>query len=560
MKPFTSAFFGAVYCCFFIIGYQNVYSAEEECTFTDKIARTTLHLPAESTDINSSSVGTTGNNGSEGRMVEVHKLAESEEKEEKEEIIETEEKTKSIPAPTANNLIDLTYSIDTPTVRHIWKGLNIFSAADCLNMKPINPPDVTMGVSKNYVAQMVHNSIEVWDKDGVPIIKQSLHDFFNISRDHYMTDPVMIYDKSIGAWFAAIVDGGIENRTENGLSYWSCIPTCKIVLGKSHNDNPTKNRTLIDILPAQEAFFPDEPKISVSKFNVFITATEFNVTSPDQNFFVAYMIDKPFKDFRRDPWSNRVLILPYKNQHFVVPEKEHSSCSTTVALVKDDPTEKYSNASSIQILDFCDKNYISYLGPIEVKLPEKSKLVPALNLRALITETDLKISSALRDGKSLWIALQAACHPTMISNYSCVRVLKLDNVTTEEDYDYSLVNDTQVYLSGTNQYFPAIAISNEKKLFLISGFSNSSIFPSLSFSQILSENRTLNLQNVFGSYINNSTRYGDYFGSALDPVDGSVWFSGQYVDGSILLPIPPDFADIPRIREQSWSTIIANLS
>ena len=106
----------------------------------------------------------------------------------------------------------------------------------------------------------------------------------------------------------------------------------------------------------------------------------------------------------------------------------------------------------------------------------------------------------------------------------------------------------------------AIAISNDRNFFFIFGFGNSTIFPSVGISELISENESKNIYRVFGSYINNSTRYGDYFGSAIDPIDGSVWFSGEYVDGSISIPIPSEFKGIYHMREKTWSTIMANIS
>ena len=358
--------------------------------------------------------------------------------------------------------------IKASEVKQIWKGLDIFSAADCKLLNPINPPDVTMGVSNNHVAQMVHNSIQVWDKTGTPIMKQSLYDFFNISRNHYMTDPMMLYDNSSGNWFATIVDGG-ENRLENGLSSWSCRPLCKVILAKSSNDNPMKNVTLVEINTPHSGFFPDQPKISVNKYNLFMTTTEFNITSPEQNLFVAYLIDKELESFFDDPESRRIYPIPWPNQHFAVPESLPSGCTTTVALVKDNSTDEYSNASSIQVLDYCNSDYVAApIGPTEVKLPTQSKLVPARNLKDLISETDLKISSAIRNNQSVWIAVQPACQPDEISSNSCVRIFKIDNTTiTPDNYNYSLTEDWTLHTNNTDLYYPTLAISKDKKLFLM---------------------------------------------------------------------------------------------
>ena len=79
-------------------------------------------------------------------------------------------------------------------------------------------------------------------------------------------------------------------------------------------------------------------------------------------------------------------------------------------------------------------------------------------------------------------------------------------------------------------------------------------------SYLASENKTENRILIFGSNINNSTIYGDYFGSAIDPVDGSVWLSGQYVDDSVPLPDNILSDELRRTQDKTWSTMIANVS
>jgi hypothetical protein len=439
----------------------------------------------------------------------------------------------------------------------LWKGLNIFSAADCIKMRPTNPPDVTLGVSKNHVAQMVHNSIQVWDKTGKLILKESLHDFFNISRMNYITDPVILFDNSSDNWYSIIVDGGNESRDpKSGLTGWSCNPICKVVIVKSNNDNPTQNRSIIEINATEKNFFPDEPKIAVNKFNLFMTTSEFNITSGAENHFYTYMIDKEF----RNVFEGRAYVfLPlWSDQHFAVPERNPSNCTSTAALVKDNPRELYSSASSIVLYNFCDNRSVgSPYGAYNVYLPATSKLMPAVSLIPLINESDLKISSAMRDNESTWLALHAACKPTEISNTSCVRIIKLNYVPAEDEYN--LAADIQFHINNTDLYYPAVGVSKDRKVYFVYGFSNSSIFPSLGISKVVSENQIEIKYRIFGSYINNSTRYGDYFSGAIDPIDGSVWLSGEYVDGSLANPVPQQFNDRPHMREQTWSTYIANV-
>jgi len=444
------------------------------------------------------------------------------------------------------------------SVKNIWKGLNFYSAADSIDMRPINPPDITIGVSKNYVAQMAHNSIQVWDKTGKPIAKHSLYDFFNISRGNYLTDPEMIYDNSSGNWFSTIVDGG-KIDWKNGLAYWSCKPDgCSVVLVKSNSDDPIQNRSSMRIKPVSPNFFPDQPKIAVSNSKVFMTTTEFNVTNENMNFFYTYMIDKNLSNFQ---------VKQRLPQHFVIPEYVPSKCVSTVGLVKENKSDMNSNVSLLEIIDQCDPEDIVHIrGPESVSLTPQFKLITPSKFKQplidqpLVDDPELAITSSIRNGQSIWIALHSKCQPFPISNVSCVRILRLDNVTTETDYAYALRQNTQFNMINADLYYPAIGISKYGKFFFISGFSNSSAFPSVTINELVSMNQTSEVYRIIGSYVNNSTRYGDYFGSSIDPSDGSIWFSGEYVDQSISIPMPTQFKLKPWLRDQTWSTFIANVS
>lgn len=539
--------------------YETAYSLENTCVNQNKV-EINEEVGEKSVDLKQVTNGT-GYNQSELRTIEIHKEPGMEGAIKSEQLIRERENFSDTPIYASNS--PESSPLSSPVAKIKWKGLNSFSAADCITMRPINPPDVTIGVSKNHVAQMVHNSIQVWDKSGNPLVKESLYDFFNVSRENYLTDPEIIYDNTSGNWFSTIVDGGTEVRTENNYSSWSCKPAgCSVILVKSSNDNPIQNRSILRINASSPDFFPDQPKVAVNKFNLLVTTSEFNITNEAETLSFAYMIDKEFRNiFDALPWD----VKPWgSSQHFALQVSSPSNCTYSAALVKEDRLAIDSNVSLIQIAEYCDNTDIATLfGPYPVPLPSESKLVPAPKFKQpinqpLVNEIDLAISSGIHNGQSAWITLHAACQPVSISDHSCVRILKFDRIPAEDKY--ILAENTQFHINDTDVYYPAIGITRDGKVFFISGFSNSSTFPSLAVSQLKSENQTMVVYRIFGSDINNSTRYGDYFGSAIDPIDGSVWLSGEYVDGSLSIPVPTEFEDIPNVRENTWSTIIANVS
>lgn len=467
-----------------------------------------------------------------------------------------------------------------PRINKRWYGLDIYSAAELKevnssfpNLRAVNPPDITIAVGKDHVIQLVHSAIQIWNKTGEPLKKVSLHDFFNISKSNYITDPAVTYDKSSGKWFATIVDGGRENMT-NGSSYPTCqLSGCKVILAISDHEDPNRTWSLYPINATKSGYFPDIPKISVSKFNLTMSTIEFQVYPKwkDQpSYPKTYMIDKNLLS-KSNPTMNIQYMEPVTPDYpiqFINP----SNCSSTAALYKENSSDVYSPVSKMKITDYCNPNDMgSFIGK-EVQIP---RLYPAPIFRQpLLNEThddnenqkfELTILTALRNDTTIWIGLHSACQPNSISNNSCVNILRMDKINRTGNlrtpsYEYNITENTQFHINHTDVYYPAIGISKDGRLFFISGFSNSTIYPSLMASYLASENKTENRILIFGSNINNSTSYGDYFGSAIDPVDGSVWLSGQYVDDSVPLPDNIPLDELRRTQDKTWSTIIANVS
>lgn len=461
---------------------------------------------------------------------------------------------------------------EVPMIERSWRGLNIISAAEIKDTNSstkyarlINPPDVTLAVGKNHIAQIVHSMIEIWDKTGVHLQNSSLHHLFNISRNHYVTDPKIFYDNTAGHWFATIVDGGIERDAEER---YTCQPICKVIVAVSNSNDPTQAWHIKEVNAKDFGFFPDQPNFTVNKLNFTLTTIEFQAF-PEINhsnfIYRTYFLDKNIL-INENSSMGEIFGITTNEARYPIPHINPFDCSSTASAIKENG--EFSMVESIKIIDYCDPADPANNNPTVINLP--SKLYPApkfkqpsLQSKVENEKMEVKILSAVRNNSSVWLALHSACTPIALSNGSCVNILRFDKVNapgTVHGYNYSLSENTQFSISGTDVYYPSIGMSKNGKLFFISGFSNLHTFPSLMVSQLVSVNNTKDRYLVFGSGINNSTSFGDYFASAIDPVDGSVWLSGQYVDGSIPVPSNLPVEQWNKVRDKTWSTIIAKVS
>jgi hypothetical protein len=110
-----------------------------------------------------------------------------------------------------------------------------------------------------------------------------------------------------------------------------------------------------------------------------------------------------------------------------------------------------------------------------------------------------------------------------------------------------VIKDFDVGTPGQNLFYPSLEITPNGTMGMVFGVSGSDVYPSLMFgakfsndaSNALSEQRPVKIGSA--SYTNPTQgtalicpdmtcRYGDYFGSALDPVNPEmIWIAGEYI-------------------------------
>ena len=163
----------------------------------------------------------------------------------------------------------------------------------------------------------------------------------------------------------------------------------------------------------------------------------------------------------------------------------------------------------------------------------------------LVTNDD-RVLSAAWESNVLWFSLTDSCVPRGDAKIrSCARLIEITtsgtgSPTKVQDFDYAVAN--------TYLFYPAVSLS-QGKLVVVFGESSSTVFPSLLVTGRDPTDQPGILQNVVtiraGTANDESTRYGDYFGAATDPIGASTfWVAGEY-----------------RVDEvfQNWSTAIAQV-
>jgi hypothetical protein len=415
--------------------------------------------------------------------------------------------------------------------------LNVQEANVNPNSRP-SPPDVAMAVGPNHVMQIVHHGVQIWDKTGNILGFSYLEDFFNTENGHFIGDQDILYDNASGHWFATIFDLGlVEPHPENGEMIPTCKPNgCSILVAVSSSDDPTNSWSLY---PFNFGYvIPDYPHIAVNDDKLLFTVNDFPIYDEGYNGVQILVADKNAL-IRGDTQDIPYMVTPPTQRYFtLLPVRAIDSTECIYMLSTDSAVVTNPNNpvfTQLNLFNACGNpsnndvqiNHLKDIPMAGAPLPV-SAFQPDIPKK--IDTGDERMLTAVYGDGMIVNGFNTSCLPGGTSAQTCIR-LQIINVT-----DFSLIDDTNIGIRGLDVYHPAIAVDGEGKFAFMTAVSGSDAYLSLLAGD---ENYNLKLLAAGGSAINDhpadpkNNRYGDYLASATDPVDGSIWVSGEYVDPNL---------------------------
>ncbi len=175
---------------------------------------------------------------------------------------------------------------------------------------------------------------------------------------------------------------------------------------------------------------------------------------------------------------------------------------------------------------------ISFMKSIPLIQPVSVPPSPILGLGLpTLNVNGFRLLNAVYKNGSFWSSSNTACIPSGSTlNLSCANVVRLDAVD-----EINPILGLQKTLSNpsADYYYPALGIDPAGNIRVIFGSSNPfDLFPSLFIINILPNGSTTIAPRslVTGQTVYVDSRWGDYFGAAVDPSDpSSIWVHGEYV-------------------------------
>jgi hypothetical protein len=390
-----------------------------------------------------------------------------------------------------------------------FDGLNQIQSCTCV------PPDVQVAAGPSHVVEMVNLEGEVFTKQGVSNKTFTLSSFF-LSGSDSISDPKILFDLSSNRWFASLVDISVRS----------------VVVAVSSTSDPTGTWTIYRL--SAGTFLPDQPIIGVSDDKFVASANDFR----SSGIFAGakyWVLNKA----QMLAGSSVSLFSSSVNSGFFSIHPVQSLSSTTIQyMVGNVVSGGALSTTTMELFSVTGVPGVSTVTTTISALAVSSLTIPPAGVQPGTTSTidtsDIRVQDAQWSKGILWYGLDDACTPTGDTQVrSCVRLTQLDTtispVAVKQDFDYGV--------SGQYFFYPALREDDLGDLDLLYGYSSSTLFPSLAVtgqaakdpSTSLGMPRTLKS----GLDVDTSTRYGDYFGAGLDPVDSSVvWAAGEYHSSS----------------------------
>jgi hypothetical protein len=381
------------------------------------------------------------------------------------------------------------------------------------------PPDVQVAVGPNYIMEMNNLEGKTFTKTGGSISTFSLHPFFVISSSDEITDPRIMYDTGSGRWFASISD--------------LTLNTVKVAVSTSSIPNAFK------IFNFKFSNCPDYPTIGLNDDKFAVSVNLFASVCNGGYAGVQYYIIN--KSYMIGATSTPIYSRSSPNTSIFSLQPIQSSSSTPtlyMATVGDDLS------THATVYSFSKPPSTSNVPTSIVNYPIQTTHIPPNAIQRgtsnQVDTGDARILDTSWYNGRLWLTFNDACTPSGdVQTRSCIRLIQINTPTS------SLSQDFDVGAKAAYYFYPALRMDSSSNLLVVFGASSSNIYPSIfATGQAATggplDSSPLTLKN--GTYPETTSRFGDYFGAAVDPSNTSiVWEAGEYHLSSL------------------WSTFIATM-
>ncbi len=372
------------------------------------------------------------------------------------------------------------------------------------------PPDVQVAAGQDYLMEIVNLEGEVFSKQGLPVKMFALADFFSSGSDS-LSDPKILFDAPTGAWFVSLID----------------ITNGEVLLAVSSTPSPLGTWKTYSLQTGGR--LPDQPIIGLNDDKLVVSANIFTI-SPFNYYGAQYWVLDKAQMVVGSPLVDYSSYGPDPGLFSVHPVQSLGPTSTefmvSTGLVPDTNVELFTIAGTARMVTV---NTVTITIAPLVSPPGGSQ--PGTT--SVIDTGDNRVLDAAWFQGMLWLVLNDGCTPSGdTTTRPCVRMIELDTSSL------AVVQDFDIGAAGSSYYYPTLRIDASGNVAVLYGYSNQTVYPSLAATGRSGNDPVGTVRSptvlVQGSASDMSLRYGDYFGSALDPSDQMlVWLAGEFHNSTL---------------------------
>src|SRR5256712_4138003 len=418
--------------------------------------------------------------------------------------------SESQPAPSANSPLATGFA-------GLSYGMSYTCGAGFTCTDRATPPDVQIAAGPNYIVEMVNIVYGVWTKQGALGKVSGLASLWGSGSD-YIGDPKVLYDSQSGRWFASLLD----------------VSQGSVRFGASASDDPTGSWHTYSFKTS--GYCPDQPILGVNDDKVMVSANDY---LPGSKGCSGTFVGLQYWIFNKSQMltgaSVEYQVIPPDSSLFSL-HPVHSLTSTKTEYV----VSSFASGSGLNLYSITGvpPNVQISQRVLSISTLHAPPPVPQLNAATQIDTGDNRVLDASWSNGTMWVSLNDGCTPAGDSALrSCLRLIEVNTNTN------SVLQDWDVATPGHYYFYPALRADSKGDLFVVFGYSNSSVYPSVAVAAhgfadpINTLGQPITLAAGLGPEANATgfcpsypvCRYGDYFGATTDPSDTSfVWVAGQY--------------------------------
>jgi hypothetical protein len=373
---------------------------------------------------------------------------------------------------------------------------------------------------------MANSLGEIWDKQGNPIKTFYLTSLFQTGATHLVFDPRVLYDVSSQRWFAIAADK--DNQT--------------VRFAVSQADDPmagwwTYHFTL------NSGTWADQPLIATSGDKLVISLNDYNLSNASFVGAEYWIINKvealtgsPLHYIASGPDSSLFSIHPVKS----------TASNNTIYMFSVEQERGYVRLFRVDGLPPSPR-----VSPIELPVSAITSPPNATQFGSdfLVNTGDTRAMDATWENGTMWLSFTDGCVPHGDTQLrSCVRLVQINLIS------HKILQNFLLDAVGYYYFYPTLSLDSAGDLVVGFGYSSANDDPSfavwaqpLDSPNAISHPLSLRLGNApqtpnTGSCQMGVCRYGDYFGSSIDPKTGRIWMAGEFSNQS------------------GWSTYVASVA